>query len=186
MQDLQRSLSSSTAPTTRTAARKYTSSREDEALDDDGEDPNEAFEREHQEQIMHQQDSTLDKIGSTLVSLRDQASTMGQEIGEQLELVGALDGEVDSTQNRLSRAMGKMDELVRRGDDRLGGWCVWILIVVGACACRLERKPHSRKMLIASHPTPRVTGTVSAITHRRTRVAAWHTQQKGRGIHHQS
>lgn len=112
------------------AGRTYNSSREDEAIDDDGEDPNEAFEREHQDQLIHQQDSTLDRIGSTLTNLRSQASVMGHEIGEQLELVGNLDTEVDSTQNRLSGAMKKMDEIVRRGDERLGGWCVWILIVV--------------------------------------------------------
>lgn len=92
---------------------------------------------------MSQQDNTLSTIGRTLTSLKSQASTMGNEITEQVELIGALDSEVDSTQGRLGRAMGKMDELVRRGDDRLGGWCVWLLIVVsvfGRCGQREGRR----------------------------------------------
>ena len=79
---------------------------------------------------MERQDTTLDKIGSTLVNLQNQAGMMGQEIGEQIELIGALDNEVDRSQGRLSRAMRQMDEVVRISDERLGGWCVWILIVV--------------------------------------------------------
>lgn len=79
---------------------------------------------------MARQDDTLSLIGNTLTSLKRQAGTFGQEIGEQVELIGALDTEVDSSQSKLGRAMGKMDEMVRRGDERLGGWCVWILILV--------------------------------------------------------
>ncbi|PWN18261.1 hypothetical protein BCV69DRAFT_80086 [Microstroma glucosiphilum] len=97
--------------------------------DHDDEDHNTAFEKEQQQLLMTQQDTTLSTIGRTLTSLKSQASTMGNEITEQVELIGALDSEVDSTQGRLGRAMGKMDELVRRGDDRLGGWCVWLLVV---------------------------------------------------------
>lgn len=102
-------------------------SRADEEGD---EDPNEAFEREQQQHLMARQDDTLSLIGNTLTSLKRQAGTFGQEIGEQVELIGALDTEVDSSQSKLGRAMGKMDEMVRRGDERLGGWCVWILILV--------------------------------------------------------
>ena len=100
--------------------------------DDDDEDPNLAFEMEQQQQLISKQDNTLDLIGSTLTSLKRQAGNLGQEIGEQVELIGALDGEVDTSQSKLSRAMGRMDELVRRSDDRLGGWCVWLLVLVSA------------------------------------------------------
>jgi len=98
--------------------------------DDDDEDPNLAFEMEQQQQLISKQDNTLDLIGSTLNSLKRQAGTLGQEIGEQVELIGALDTEVDTSQSKLSRAMGRMDELVRRSDDRMGGWCVWLLVLV--------------------------------------------------------
>lgn len=80
--------------------------------------------------LMSRQDSTLDKIGTTLNSLRNQAGMMGQEIGEQIEIIDAFDGEVEQSQGRLGKAMRKMDEVVRISDERLGGWCVWILIAV--------------------------------------------------------
>ncbi|KAJ9478462.1 t-SNARE coiled-coil homology domain-containing protein [Pseudozyma hubeiensis] len=99
-------------------------------LDDADEDATEAFEREQQQMLMSRQDSTLDKIGSTLSSLRNQAGMMGQEIGEQIEIIDAFDSEVDQSQGRLGKAMSKMDEVVRISDERLGGWCVWILVVI--------------------------------------------------------
>ncbi len=79
---------------------------------------------------MSRQDTTLDKIGTTLSSLRNQAGLMGQEIGEQIEIIDAFDSEVETSQGRLSKAMTKMDEVIRISDERLGGWCVWILIVI--------------------------------------------------------
>ncbi|GAC76445.1 sodium/hydrogen exchanger protein [Moesziomyces antarcticus T-34] len=99
-------------------------------VDGQDEDATEAFEREQQQILMSRQDSTLDKIGTTLNSLRNQAGMMGQEIGEQIEIIDAFDGEVEQSQGRLGKAMRKMDEVVRISDERLGGWCVWILIVV--------------------------------------------------------
>jgi syntaxin 6 len=97
---------------------------------DADEDATLAFEMEQQQQLMTKQDNTLDLIGNAMHSLRRQAGTLGQEIGEQVDLIGALDSEVDASQNKLTRALGKMDELARRADDRMGGWCVWILIMV--------------------------------------------------------
>lgn len=98
--------------------------------DEDDEDATLAFEMEQQQQLMHKQDNTLDLIGNAITSLRRQAGTLGQEIGEQVEMIGALDSEVDHSQSKLNRALGKMDELVRRSDDRMGGWCVWLLIML--------------------------------------------------------
>lgn len=91
---------------------------------------------DQQQQLLSKQDTTLDMIGNTLSGLQRQAGTLGHEISEQVELIGALDSEVDSSQSKLSRALGRMDHLVRVSDDRMGGWCVWILIMV--CACLQE------------------------------------------------
>jgi t-SNARE syntaxin family protein len=99
-------------------------------FDEDDEDANVAFEIEQQQQLMSTQDNTLDLIGNTLFGLKKQAGILGQEIGEQVELIGALDTEVDTSQSKLARAVGRMDDLVRRSDDRMGGWCVWLLIGV--------------------------------------------------------
>ncbi|SYW81173.1 uncharacterized protein UHO2_07081 [Ustilago hordei] len=89
--------------------------------EEEDKDATEAFEREQQQILISRQDSTLDKIGTTLNSLRNQAVMMGQEIGEQIEIIDAFDTEVDHGQGRLSKAMRKMDEVVRISDERLGG-----------------------------------------------------------------
>ncbi|PWN30949.1 hypothetical protein BDZ90DRAFT_29546 [Jaminaea rosea] len=97
--------------------------------DDGDDDAYTAWEQQHQSTLMSRQDTILSSIGTTLSSIQRQATHMGSEIVEQTELIGALDSEVESSQTRLGRAMGKMDEMVRRGDDRLGGWCVWLLVI---------------------------------------------------------
>ncbi|PWZ00789.1 hypothetical protein BCV70DRAFT_237118 [Testicularia cyperi] len=108
-------------------------------MDDEDEDATEAFEREQQQILMSRQDNTLDKIGSTLSSLRSQAGMMGQEIGEQIEIIDAFDTEVDQSQGRLSKAMRKMDEVVRISDERLGG-----------CLDLLPRRPTRDRRVLPS------------------------------------
>lgn len=118
-------------------ARQRQSGRQHSAIDmtegeDDGQAADEAYtawERQHQSTLLTRQDTILSSIGTTLSSIQRQAVHMGSEIVEQTELIGALDGEVEASQTRLGRAMGKIDEMVRRGDERLGGWCVWLLVV---------------------------------------------------------
>lgn len=58
-------------------------------------------------------------------------------------MLGALDSEVDQSQSKLRRAMGRMDEMVRRGEERAGGWCITILIVVSTV--RLGSFSHSER-----------------------------------------
>lgn len=84
--------------------------------------------------LLANQDQALDTIGTSLSTLRSQAHLIGQETDEQVLMLGELDADVDQTQTRLQRAMTRMDQFVARTDAKLGGWCVWILIVV----CMLE------------------------------------------------
>lgn len=79
---------------------------------------------------MEQQDSTLNTIGSTINSLKNQAGLLGNEISEQVELITTFDQEVDQSQSRLGRARKRMDEMIKLGEERTGGWCVWLLVLV--------------------------------------------------------
>lgn len=79
---------------------------------------------------MTQQDTTLERIGTTINSLKNQAGMLGNEISEQVELINTFDSEVDESQSRLGRARKRMDDLIRLGEERTGGWCVWLLILV--------------------------------------------------------
>ncbi|KAL4401274.1 hypothetical protein ACI68E_002605 [Malassezia pachydermatis] len=88
-----------------------------------------AWEKEQQQQLLAHQDQALDTIGSSLYTLREQAQLIGQEADEHVLMLGELDTDVDRTQSQLQHAMVRMDKLIAQTDARLGGWCVWILIV---------------------------------------------------------
>lgn len=89
-----------------------------------------AWEQEQQKLLLANQDQALDTIGISLHTLREQAHLIGREADEHVIMLGELDTDVDHTHNRLRGAMQRMDTLVARTDQRLGGWCVWILIAV--------------------------------------------------------
>lgn len=164
--------------------RDYTSidMRRDGDDDEDG-DPQNAFEREYQQvrvkaktteqncsvglgltvsvlfmqSLITNQDSILTTIGRTLNTLKSQASTMGNELSEQNELIQTFDQEVEQSSTRLGKAMDKMNDFTRQADGWTGGWTVWILIVVsagaGACAARKRYKPRSLTVPLYARPT---------------------------------
>lgn len=92
-----------------------------------------AWEQEQQQLLLANQDQALNQIGSTLTTLRSQAQMIGTEADEHAVMLHDLDTDVDLAQTRLQAAVQRMDRLVAQTDARLGGWGVWILIVVGMC-----------------------------------------------------
>lgn len=89
-----------------------------------------AWEKQQQQQLLNSQDSTLEQIGTSLSTLRSQAMLIGHETEEQTGMIGELDAHVDSAQTRLTAALGQMDRFVARTDSRLGGWCLWIVVLL--------------------------------------------------------
>ncbi|BGP39998.1 hypothetical protein JCM10450v2_003978 [Rhodotorula kratochvilovae] len=102
------------------------SGREDSAEDDD---PNAAFEMQHQTILMEQQDRTLTDISGTVGLLREQAHLMGREVFEQNRMLEELDDHVDSTAGRLAKAQRRMDRFVRENNSA-SNWCIFILMIV--------------------------------------------------------
>lgn len=115
----------------------------------------------HPQSLLSNQDSILSTIGRTLSSLQSQASTMGQELSEQNELIHTFDREVEQSHTRLGKAMDKMNDLTRTADGWTGGWTVWILVVVSCvCACvRLITVPNS---VCPLHPRPHSSSSFSS------------------------
>jgi len=97
------------------------------------EDDQSAWERQEQEVMMRQQDSTLSTIAGTLSTLVEQAGLMGREIGEHNEMLSDLETNVDRTQHKLGSAMKKMRQFIRDTEETKSGWCIGILIVVLLC-----------------------------------------------------
>ncbi|KAJ1027656.1 hypothetical protein NDA16_001995 [Ustilago loliicola] len=62
-----------------------------------------------QTDAMDQQDQQLNNLTAILRRQRQMGEAINQELGEQTELLGQLDSEVESTQAKLSKADQKMD-----------------------------------------------------------------------------
>ncbi|GAC93633.1 hypothetical protein PHSY_001198 [Pseudozyma hubeiensis SY62] len=62
-----------------------------------------------QTDAMDQQDEQLLNLAAILRRQRQMGEAINQELGEQTELLGQLDGEVEATQANLSKADAKMD-----------------------------------------------------------------------------
>lgn len=62
-----------------------------------------------QTDAMDQQDAQLDSLTAILRRQRQMGEAINQELGEQTELLGQLDEEVEQTQGKLSKADAKMD-----------------------------------------------------------------------------
>ncbi|KXN81696.1 t-SNARE affecting a late Golgi compartment protein 1 [Leucoagaricus sp. SymC.cos] len=94
------------------------------------EDDQAAWAREEQQMMIRQQDETMDSISGTLNTLAQQASLMGQEIGEHNELLDDLERNVDHTDNKLADAMRRMRKILRDSEERGSGYCIVFLIIV--------------------------------------------------------
>jgi len=96
--------------------------------EEDTEDYTQEFEREQQLQMFREQDRDLDSVFHTVGNLRQQASDMGRELEEQTEMLETVDGLADRVGGRLQTGMKKMGEVVRAGEEKWSGLCVWLLV----------------------------------------------------------
>lgn len=91
----------------------------------------------------------MDSISGTLNTLAQQASLMGQEIGEHNEYVlmdfllsilrlivlffrmlTDLEQNVDQSDQKLNDAMRRMRKFLRDSEEKGSGWCIIILMIV--------------------------------------------------------
>ncbi|KAF7764036.1 hypothetical protein Agabi119p4_8573 [Agaricus bisporus var. burnettii] len=93
-------------------------------------DDQSAWAREEQQLMVRQQDETMTSISGTLNTLNQQASLMGQEIGEHNELLDDLERGVDSTETKLGGAMQRMRKILRDSEEKGSGCCIIFLIIV--------------------------------------------------------
>lgn len=88
------------------------------------------FEQLQQVEMMREQDEHLDGVFQTVGSLRAQASEMGRELEEQVEMLEAVDSVADRVGGRLQNGMHKLQYVMRRNEDRLSSCCIAVLIFV--------------------------------------------------------
>jgi len=79
-------------------------------------DSYEQFEQQRQVEIMHEQDETLDDVFQTVGNLRQQADTMGRELGEQGEMLEEVDTLTDRVGGKLKGGMGRLNAVIRKNE----------------------------------------------------------------------
>jgi len=86
-----------------------------------------------QEQIIHDQDEELDKLGTAVGVLGEMGTTINTELEQQGRILEELDAGVDRTSGRLNAVMRRVNKLLESTSDRVQ-WClivVLVLILVG-------------------------------------------------------
>ena len=84
----------------------------------------------YQQQLMDDQDEQLDSVFHTVGNLRLQANTMGQELGEQAEMLEEFEMAVDKSANRLKRGMKQIQVFLKKNEDSRSNCCIGVLIFV--------------------------------------------------------
>ncbi|RUS12788.1 hypothetical protein BC938DRAFT_478424, partial [Jimgerdemannia flammicorona] len=64
--------------------------------------------------LMREQDDQLEGISVTLVNMKETASTMHQEIDDQVILLEEMESHVDHTSDRLKKAMKKVVYILKK------------------------------------------------------------------------
>lgn len=82
-----------------------------------------------QEQLLREQDDQLDIIHQTMQNIHLQASTMGQELGEQGMILEELDTNVDGVMNKLSRGRRQLEWVYENNKERVNDCCIFLLII---------------------------------------------------------
>lgn len=80
--------------------------------------------------MLAQQDDQLDRLGVSIGRQRDLSIQIGDELDEQVEMLGEVDGHMDRTQGRLDGARAQLGKVARRAKDNKLLTVVIVLIVV--------------------------------------------------------
>jgi t-SNARE complex subunit (syntaxin) len=114
-----------TTSSTSVGNKKYDKLRHDD-------EENEAFLADtiqQQQQVIHMQDSTLDKIGSSVGVLKDMSQKIGTEINEHLVIMDDLGNSMERTDTTMSFVMKKLNKVSRMADDKTQ-WTLLIVLLV--------------------------------------------------------
>lgn len=84
----------------------------------------------YQQQIMEEQDIQLDSVYNTVGNLRQQANIMGQELGEQAEMLEEFENAVDKSANKLQQGMKRVEIFLKKNEDTKSNCCIGLLIAV--------------------------------------------------------
>ncbi|KAK6331718.1 hypothetical protein TWF718_002263 [Orbilia javanica] len=111
------------------SARKSKQVRFSDSLVDASELSNEQVFTLHQ-QIMEEQDDTLDRLSESISRQRELSIQIGDELDSQGELLDDLDDGVDRAQRRMTGARKRLDTFARKAKDNGSMVTIVVLIIV--------------------------------------------------------
>lgn len=81
-----------------------------------------AFEEEQQQEMMREQDQQLDGVFRIVGNLKQQAGDMGQELGEQAEMLDEVDRSADRVGGKLQDGIKRVGWVMKKneGEYRIG------------------------------------------------------------------
>ena len=79
---------------------------------------------------MQDQDEQLDRLGASIGRQRDLSIQIGDELDEQVEMLGEVDGHMDRTHGRLEGARAQLGKVARRARDNKQITIIVVLIIV--------------------------------------------------------
>ena len=80
--------------------------------------------------IRQRQDGQLDELHSHMTRVHAMSTTIGTEIGEQIELLEEVDSQVEYTSGRMGSSLRKIDKLLTAAGDKGALFIVLFLILV--------------------------------------------------------
>ncbi|KAF9110276.1 hypothetical protein BGX27_006573 [Mortierella sp. AM989] len=87
-------------------------------------------EAQQQQMLMQEQDQQLDGVMTTVINMREIATTMNSELEDQSMLLDDLDEHVDRTSGSLQKAMKRMNHFIKQNEESKASCCIGILIMV--------------------------------------------------------
>lgn len=84
----------------------------------------------YHQSVLAEQDDQLDRLGESIGRQRDLSIQIGDELDEQVEMLGEVDGHMDRTQGRLDGARARLGKVGRKAMDNKLVTVVIVLIVV--------------------------------------------------------
>ncbi|GMM49313.1 Tlg1 protein [Starmerella bacillaris] len=78
---------------------------------------------------LNEQDTILDEVERTVMNLREQANVMSQELDDQADLLDDFETHVDSTNDRISRGVQRVNWILKHNRDTASNCCIGLLIV---------------------------------------------------------
>lgn len=82
-----------------------------------------------QQQVIRQQDETLEKIGSSVGVLKGMSEKIGTEIGDHLVIMDEMGNQMDRTDSTMSVVMKKLQKVSHLSDDK-SQWTVIIVLLI--------------------------------------------------------